>query len=101
MTKATFVNWFKNHFCTEVKKYLRDNNLSNKALLILDNAPGHPTNLSQLSEDVIIEYLPKNTTALIEPMDQGAIPSFKAYYLRRTFRQLIRETNGESSIQTL
>jgi hypothetical protein len=24
--------------------------------------------------------LPKNTTALIQPMDQGIIPAFKAYY---------------------
>lgn len=79
---------------------MRDNNLSNKALLILDNAPGHPTNLSELSEDVMIEYLPKNTTALIQPMDQGAIATFKACYLRRTFRQFIRETDGKSSIKT-
>lgn len=100
MTKATFEDWFKNHFCTEVKKYLRDTNLSNKALLILDNAPGHPANLSELSEDVMIEYLPKNTTTLIQPMDQGAIATFKAYYLRRTLRQLIKETDGKSSIKT-
>ncbi|GLV40245.1 hypothetical protein CBL_07159 [Carabus blaptoides fortunei] len=100
VTKATFEDWFKNHICTEVKNYLRDNNLSNKGLLILDNAPGHPTNLSELSEDVMIEYLPKNTTALIQPMDQGAIATFKAYYLRRTFRQLIRETDCRSSIKT-
>ena len=100
MTKATFENWFKNHFCTEVKKYLRDNNLSNKALLILDNAPGHPTNLSELSEDAMIEYLPKNITALIQPMNQGAIASFKAYYPRQTFRQLIKKTDSKSSIKT-
>lgn len=56
MNKTYSVDWFKNHFCTEVKKYLRDKNLSNKALLILDNAPGHPTDLFELSEDVMIEY---------------------------------------------
>ncbi|XP_055374920.1 tigger transposable element-derived protein 1-like [Condylostylus longicornis] len=48
----------------------------------------------------MIEYLPKNTTALIQPMDQGAIATFKAYYLRRTFQQLISETDGTSSIKT-
>ena len=32
-------------------------------------------------------------------MDQGAIATFKAYYLRRTFRQLIAETNDETSIK--
>lgn len=82
MTKIIFEDWFKNQFCPEVKKYLKYNNLSKKALFILDNAPGHPVNLSELSENVKIEYLPKNTTALIQPMDQGAIATFKAYYLR-------------------
>ena len=69
-------------------------------MLILDNAPGHPANLSELSEDVMIEYLPKNTTALIQPIHQGAIATFKAYYLRRIFRQTLRENDGKSSIKT-
>lgn len=99
MTKAIFEDWFKNHFCTEVKKYMRDNNLSNKALLILDNAIEHPTNLSELSDDIMIEYLPNNTTALLQPMDQGAISTFKAYYLRRNFRQLIKERNVKYSLK--
>ena len=58
MTKILFKDWFKNNFCPEVRKYLKDKNLSNKALLLLDNAPGHPTNLSDLSEDVEIQNLP-------------------------------------------
>lgn len=33
-------------------------------------------------------------------MDQGAIATFKAYYLRRTFQQLISETMGTLSIKT-
>lgn len=78
---------------------MKYNNLSKKALFILDNAPGHPVNLSELSENVKIEYLPKNTTALIQPMDQGAIATFKAYYLCWTFCKLIHETDGESSIK--
>jgi hypothetical protein len=41
------------------KKILEGDKLSNKALLVLDNAPGHPVNLSKLSEDVEIEYFPK------------------------------------------
>ena len=68
-------------------------------MLILDNAPGQPDNLSKLFDNVEIEYLPKNTTALIQPMNQGAITTFKAYYLRRTSCKLIHETDGESSIK--
>jgi hypothetical protein len=32
-------------------------------------------------------------------MDQDAIATFKAYYLRRTFRKLIHKNVGESSIK--
>ncbi|KAK9744583.1 DDE superfamily endonuclease [Popillia japonica] len=34
-----------------------------------------------------------------KPMDQGAIATFKTYYLRRTFLKLISETDDESSIK--
>nr|XP_008511180.1 PREDICTED: tigger transposable element-derived protein 1-like [Equus przewalskii] len=37
-------------------------------------------------------FLPPNTTSLIQPMNQGVIASFKAYYLRRTFAQAIAAT---------
>lgn len=40
-------------------------------------------------------YLPPNTTSILQPMDQGAIANFKSYYHRRTFGQLIKETDGE------
>lgn len=85
MTKIIFENWFKNYLCPEVNKYFRNSNLSNEALLILDHAPGPPVSLSKLTDYVEIEYLPQNTTALIQQMDQCAISTFKAYYLRRTF----------------
>ncbi|KAK4300258.1 hypothetical protein Pmani_027528 [Petrolisthes manimaculis] len=34
-------------------------------------------------------FMPPNTTAVIQPMDQGIISTFKAYYLRCTMRQLL------------
>lgn len=98
MTSSIFEDWFKKCFCPSVKSYLQQKNLDNKALLLLDNAPGHPVNLCDLSGNVRVEYLPKNTTALIQPMDQGAISTFKAYYLRRTFKKLIDETDGHRNV---
>ncbi|GFS43521.1 tigger transposable element-derived protein 1 [Trichonephila inaurata madagascariensis] len=44
---------------------------------------------------VEVVFLPPNTTALIQPMDQGVISNFKAYYLRRTFKQMFEKTDGE------
>lgn len=31
-------------------------------------------------------------------MDQGVIASFKKYYLRRTFRQALKATEGENAV---
>jgi hypothetical protein len=34
-------------------------------------------------------------TALLQPVDQGVIASFKAYYLRQTFERLIEAVDKE------
>ncbi|XP_042226459.1 tigger transposable element-derived protein 1-like [Homarus americanus] len=77
------------------ERYNARRNISNKALLLLDNAPSHPVNLNDLSDNVRVEYIPKNTTSLLQPMDQGVIANFKEYYLRTTFLQLIKSIDGE------
>lgn len=98
ITRDIFQNWFTTHFCPYVKRYCDLNNFEPKALLLLDNAPSHPVNLSELITCIPVEivFLPPNTTSLIQPMDQGAIANFKAHYLRRTFQQLIDKTEGGS-----
>lgn len=97
VTKALFEDWFTNYFCPTTKRYCRENGLDFKILLILDNAPGHSTSLCDLNENVKITFIPPNTTSLIQPMDQGVIATFKAYYLRRTFSQAIKATTGENA----
>ncbi|XP_042230003.1 tigger transposable element-derived protein 1-like [Homarus americanus] len=66
-----------------------------------DNAPSHPTTIAELSDNIKMLFLPPNTTSLLQPMDQGVIAAFKAYYLRRTFKKLIAATeegNDEASV---
>ncbi|XP_019391383.1 PREDICTED: centrosomal protein of 89 kDa isoform X4 [Crocodylus porosus] len=100
VTISVFQSWFRDYFCPAVEKYCAENNLSHKALLILDNAPGHPTTLDDLSDNVKVVFLPRNSTSIIQPMDQGVIAVFKAYYIRNTFAQAVRATGGEGA-QTL
>ncbi|XP_042221477.1 tigger transposable element-derived protein 1-like [Homarus americanus] len=95
MTVTLFQDWFTNYFCPAVERYNARRNISNKALLLLDNAPSHPVNLNDLSDNVRVEYIPKYTTSLLQPMDQGVIANFKAYYLRKTFLLLIKVIDGE------
>jgi hypothetical protein len=82
ITILIFKDWFVNCFLPEVEKYCQENILPYKILLILDNAPGHPIHLEDISPNVKVVYLPPNTTSLLQPMDQEAISNFKAYYLR-------------------
>ncbi|CAF1338757.1 unnamed protein product, partial [Rotaria magnacalcarata] len=53
---------------------------NHRILLFLDNAPVHPPDV-QL-ENIKLKFFPPNTTAKIQPMDQGIIRAFKVYYRR-------------------
>ncbi|KAM9191847.1 tigger transposable element-derived protein 1-like [Dugong dugon] len=94
-TKGIFHEWFTYFFCPAVEKYCAQNNLTNKALLILDSAPCHPVNLSDLSDNVRVEYLHDSTADTVQPMGQGVASTFKAHYLKRTFEHLLETTDGD------
>jgi hypothetical protein len=95
VTATIFEDWFSHHFVPEVKKYCAADNLSFKALLISNNATGHPPILQHHYPNIEIVFLPPNMTALLQPMDQGVIVSFKAYYLCRTFKRLTEAVDKE------
>jgi hypothetical protein len=69
-------------FVPSVQCHLKRIYLKPKAILFFDNCPAHPAADSLISKDGKIRamYLPKNTTALIQPLDQGIIYSFKVNY---------------------
>ncbi|XP_029781484.1 CENPB DNA-binding domain-containing protein 1 [Suricata suricatta] len=96
-TRSIFQEWFTYFFCPAVEKYCAQNNLTNKALLILDNAPCHPVNLSDLSDNVRVEYLHDSTADSVQPVGQGIASTFKAHYVRRTFEHILEATDGEDT----
>jgi DDE superfamily endonuclease len=98
MKQQIFKDWFKTYFCPVVECYCKNNNLDFKILLLIDNAPGHSISISDFHENVKVLFLPPNTTSLLQPMDQGIISTFKAYYLRRTFSQAVKATTGDGAI---
>jgi hypothetical protein len=95
VTATVFEDWFSHHSVLEVKKYCANNDLPFKALSILDNAPGHPPILRHHHPNIKIVFLPPNMTALLQPMNQGVIASFKAYYLRQTLERLTEAVDKE------
>ena len=73
-----------------------------KALLLLDNAPSHPDVSTLVSKDGNIKalYLPPNTTALFQPMDQGVIEAMKRRYQKALLQKLLLEDEeGRSIVQ--
>lgn len=95
LTPSIFQEWFTDCFCPAVESYCASHGLPHRALLLLDGAPCHPAHLGNLSAHVRVEFLPKNTSALIQPMNQGIIATFKAHYLRRTLSQLVQKSDGD------
>jgi hypothetical protein len=91
MIANLFLTWFHYTFVPSVQCHLKRKNLEPKALLFLDNCPAHPPADSLISKDGKIRamYLPKNTTALIQRLDQGIIYSFKVNYRRELLLSLL------------
>ena len=63
---------------------MRSTGQDSKALLLMDQCPSHPPAESLVSSDgkITVMFLPKNTTAHIQPLDQGIIKYFKSNYRR-------------------
>jgi hypothetical protein len=57
-----------------------------KILLLMDNFPGH---YFVRLRYIRLEYLPANTTAVLQPMDQGVINCLEAYYRKFLVLKLI------------
>lgn len=78
-------DWFHNVTDPEVRKHQAWYGIAKedmKAVLLLDNAPAHPSSATLSSKDGRIKamFLPPNTTSTIQPMDQGVIESTKRHY---------------------
>lgn len=58
-----------------------------RVLFLVDNCPGH----GQVAglEAIRVEFLPANTTAKLQPMDQGVISSLKRHYRRSLLQRML------------
>jgi hypothetical protein len=84
MTFETFWEWLNNCFIPE--EYLKGKNLAFKVLLILVNAPVQVREeLENPHPNIEVVFMPRNTTSLIQPLDQGIIKAFKSYYMQELY----------------
>ena len=56
----------------------------------MDNCSAHPQDLGVSESQVDVQYLPANTTAIIQPMDQGAIYTLKYHYLYLQYGKFLK-----------
>lgn len=63
---------------------------------ILDNCPAHAPDLSLVSRDrkIKVYYLPKYTTAKIQPLDQGIIANFKIKYRNELKQAVVQDPHN-------
>ncbi|XP_058800605.1 jerky protein homolog-like [Phymastichus coffea] len=96
MSKKLFLDWFENVFIQEVKE---KHPVHRKVLLLLDNAPSHPSvdELNQIDETIQVKFLPPNVTALVQPMDQGVIEKMKKMYRKKLLKELFLPQRGGST----
>jgi len=105
VTRHCFIEWIHEVFAPSVKKYLQENNLPLKCLLVMDNAPAYPPGLAdELMEEldfITLKFLPPNTTPLIQPMDQQVISNFKKLYTKALFQMCFEVTSDTINTQRL
>lgn len=81
MSPEIFEEWFKSEFVPKAKEFLKEKKLPQKALLLLDNAPHHPSADRLEVGDFKVRYLPANTSStIIKPKDHGIVENMKRRY---------------------
>ncbi|XP_070571292.1 jerky protein homolog-like [Ptychodera flava] len=95
-----FSTWFRDDFVPSVRHHLRQKQLPEKALLLIDNAPSHPSTDVLQSNDGLITcmFLPPNTTPLLQPMDQGVLNALKRRYKGKMLRKIVKENSNNISL---
>ena len=93
VTQTDFKEWFNHSFIPEVKQFLGGKNIAFKILLVLDNCKSHGDAIFLQHPNVTVEFLPANTTSLIQPMDQTVIVTFKSHYLKLVIQNIKSAVN--------
>ncbi|XP_008183146.1 jerky protein homolog-like [Acyrthosiphon pisum] len=81
-------------------KNIKNHHKTGKVLLLLENAPTHPSAevLNLIDPDYKVMFFPPNVTSLIQPMDQRVIEKFKRMYRKQMLRRLLLNEGTEESV---
>ncbi|GFV63609.1 tigger transposable element-derived protein 2 [Trichonephila clavipes] len=91
MNAMLFKEWFHDQFVPAVKKFNKENDLPQRAIILFDNVPSHPGTEEISSGKIKAIFLPPNVTHLLQPMDQGVLQKLKQIYRKQFLRTLIED----------
>ena len=76
-----------------MKTHLGSLGMPLRAVLLIDNCPAHPPDLTVDTADGAIEcrVLPANTTSHFQPLDQGPLEVMKRHYRRHLIQNLVSD----------
>ena len=101
-TKPLLYEWNSKAWMTGTifEKYMKmlDNKFfkeKRQVLFFVDNCPAHPVTLQMALKNIKIIFLPKNSTSVLQPMDQGVIRSFKCKYRTKLLSHVISQVEGK------
>uniref|UniRef100_A0A182N6W4 HTH CENPB-type domain-containing protein n=1 Tax=Anopheles dirus TaxID=7168 RepID=A0A182N6W4_9DIPT len=82
MTKEIFQDWFETKWIPEVKEFLAEKGLPQRAVLLVDAAPFHADETSLQTDDgcMIAKFIPTHAANLVQPMQQGITSQLKWSY---------------------
>lgn len=92
MNAFVFTKWL-NDLDTMIQQQNR------KIILFLDNAPVHPLDVKLTN--ITLKFFPANTTAKIQPLDQGIIRTFKAHYRKQMVQHLIANADSAATVDDI
>lgn len=90
--RELFKNWFDKDFVPSVRQHLVEKNLPKRALLILDNAPGHPDELISDDGSITAMFLPPKSMPLIQSMEQNVIQAVKMRYWKNLLVHILSQS---------
>lgn len=64
-----------------------------KIVLFLDNCPAH---VSMKLDNIVLSFMPPNTSAKLQPCDQGIIANFKHFYRRSVLQKMIHQLDSQT-----
>ena len=92
MNSKIFSDWI-----SEVDKQMRRQH--RHILMFLDDSSSHAKDLKL--NNVILNFLPANTTSYLQPLDQGIIKAFKARYREQMLKSLVTRIEQFDSVAEL